>query len=333
MVKSMIIRLSTDLVRKCTGMRESIDAKSVIKIAISTGLLFYLLIFVVDFSQLSDVVTRVNIRWYLVGYLFGVLGTVISVIRWREIIRSTGEPASFWSLLAIYYIGKFYNLLIPGSIGGDFVRAHHVSREEEKRVQLIATVPAERIAGLCGMVIVLSFVTPIAWGKVPKIIVLQALLAVLVIISGTLVLTSSRILDITFAVSKSIGLANYLPEEKIRNFLEGANIFNDLVLLVKVVALSVLFLLVSFLPTYFIGLSLGIKIPFLFLMAVMPIVTLISMLPISFGGIGIREGLYVYFFGLLGIVPSEAVAIGLVGFSIQVISALIGGILDIIDRL
>ena len=74
------------------------------------------------------------------------------------------------------------------------------------------------------------------------------------------------------------------------------------------------------------GKGIGIHVSPVFYFAILPIVNIMTMIPITFSGIGIREGAFVYFFGLKGIEPEPALALGLLFFSIQVATSLLGGV-------
>ena len=70
----------------------------------------------------------------------------------------------------------------------------------------------------------------------------------------------------------------------------------------------------------------GIHVSPVFYFAALPIINIMTMVPITFSGIGVREGAFVYFLGLKGIEPEPALALGLLFFSIQVATGLVGGV-------
>jgi hypothetical protein len=81
---------------------------------------------------------------------------------------------------------------------------------------------------------------------------------------------------------------------------------------------------------YFIGLSLGIKINFIYYFIFMPIIGAITLLPIAIGGLGLREGLFVVYFAKAGVIKQLALAMSLLSFSFVVFYAAIGGIIYVL---
>jgi len=72
--------------------------------------------------------------------------------------------------------------------------------------------------------------------------------------------------------------------------------------------------------------DMGLSPPLLFYFAAFPLVAILTILPISFNGIGIREGGFIYFLGLKGISAEKALTLSLSFFAIQVVASLIGGL-------
>ena len=62
------------------------------------------------------------------------------------------------------------------------------------------------------------------------------------------------------------------------------------------------------------------------------LVLLLQTLPISFAGIGLREGAYAYLFTMYGLPPEEGVLIGILFFSQILIVAFMGGVLELADK-
>jgi uncharacterized membrane protein YbhN (UPF0104 family) len=99
--------------------------------------------------------------------------------------------------------------------------------------------------------------------------------------------------------------------------------------LFKVLNLSFLVQLLNILIYYLVAQSLGLKISFLFLTLFIPIIILIAMLPISFQGLGLREGTTIFLLGKLGISATSAFSLSLICFAVGVLTSLGGGIIFI----
>jgi hypothetical protein len=82
---------------------------------------------------------------------------------------------------------------------------------------------------------------------------------------------------------------------------------------------------------YLVALALGIRISLFYFLVFIPIISFLLALPISFSGLGVREGGYVLLFGQAGVPPSLAFAMSLCVYAIAVATGLIGGVLYMLE--
>ena len=142
------------------------------------------------------------------------------------------------------------------------------------------------------------------------------------VVTGTLVL-------LTFIISLPLTGRFFSPVFKgIESILEEIGVYwKDSGLMIKVFLCSTLFHLTLIFINIFIGLALNIRIPFLYYFVFVPLISVLSAIPISFNGIGIREASYIFFLKLTGIDMEKAFAFSLLWFLIVVGASLIGGII------
>jgi hypothetical protein len=99
-------------------------------------------------------------------------------------------------------------------------------------------------------------------------------------------------------------------------------------LVVRAIVLSLLCQLLSIiLVAYCLSLAIQASIPFIYFVLFIPIINLMTMLPISLNGLGVREGAYVLFFTLVGQPASLAVSISLLTYVLVLGISLVGGVL------
>lgn len=96
----------------------------------------------------------------LACYLGGML---LAFSRWYMLVRAIELPFRLRDALRLGFIGALFNFVIPGAIGGDFVRAAALSREQGKSLRPIATVVVDRLAGLLGLFLLAAIVGTIGW--------------------------------------------------------------------------------------------------------------------------------------------------------------------------
>jgi len=117
------------------------------------------------------------------------------------------------------------------------------------------------------------------------------------------------------------------------HFFEGVGIYKSKkLLLLEAIGLSVFSWSVAIFQCYLIALSLQINVSFAYLFMVIPIVNLLSILPIAFSGIGTRELSIVFFFGLIGISPGLAVSYSLLVFALDIVAGFAGWLLTFSEK-
>src|SRR3989338_9281469 len=137
--------------------------KLFLKIFIGLGLVVYVLKSkMVDFESLHSILLN---PWHLlVAFFFLTLSLFLCTARWYLLVKPQGLNLSFGKLLSLSMIGAFFNTFMPGSVGGDLIKAWYVAGQEpDKRTRAIFTVLVDRVLGLsvifCYAAITLLFYT------------------------------------------------------------------------------------------------------------------------------------------------------------------------------
>ena len=86
-------------------------------------------------------VEGVPVGW---GYLAGAalcvsFALVMTLVRWFVLVRAQGLPFRFPDALRLGLIGFFFNTFLPGSVGGDIIKAAFLAREQNRRTVAVAT--------------------------------------------------------------------------------------------------------------------------------------------------------------------------------------------------
>ncbi|MDD5433842.1 MAG: lysylphosphatidylglycerol synthase domain-containing protein, partial [Nitrospira sp.] len=102
--------------------------------------------------------------------------------------------------------------------------------------------------------------------------------------------------------------------------------------LLQSLIISMIFQALIIIIHIFIGLSIGINVPYKFYFFLIPLVATVSMLPLSISGIGLREGAFVYFFSYANVTKTEALTFAFGWFVIVLISSLIGGLVLLVSN-
>ena len=298
------------------------------RIVIAVGLLVLLL---PTFAQpeFFHALASVNLLLVLVALVFSVLSVASKARRWGIVLRSRGIVVSDRYLLFSYFVSMFFNNFLPSAVGGDAVRAIESARSSGRTTESVSAVILERGTGMVtvlGSGSILALFTP----NLPPQIALMAdglfigtVIAVFLLwqdFTGNLLnwITAhviTRLLGgrLNALWGKASGLYFDFRGYRHQWRLIGALMLQSII--TQVMTISSLYALIS---------AFNLMPPFGAFIAVTGIASAIDLIPISLNGIGIREGVYVYFLGLLLVPAPVAVAFALVNRLIVLIQAMIG---------
>jgi uncharacterized protein (TIRG00374 family) len=110
-------------------------------------------------------VERAPVRWdYLfMGFTVYATAVFLTLVRWYWLVRAQGLPLSVGEALRLGLVGCYYNQFLPGSVGGDLVKAAVLLRGQERRTVAVATVVMDRVIALWGLVWLVAVLGSIFW--------------------------------------------------------------------------------------------------------------------------------------------------------------------------
>ncbi len=269
--------------------------KLIFKLFVTLWALFYLFSHI-ETHALFLIIEKAHIGWLFLAFLSFNLSKIASSIRLNYYFRSIQITLDEWSNLRLYYLGMFYNLFLPGGISGDGYKIYILAKRREKSyTKLLQATLLDRISGLGallalgGMLFLMS-----QFASLSSIFQILALITAVSIIPLNYIITERFFADY-FAV--------FFPTTL---YAFGVQLLQLLCALFLIWAIDA--------PS-----SMTIEYLTLFLIS-----SLVAILPISIGGIGVRELTFLYGFGLIGGDTTSAVAFSLLFFLITAISSLIG---------
>jgi len=295
-------------------MRLGPAARRSLRIAVSLAIAVYILINV-DRGDLRRALAGVRPGLFAAALLLYLGGQVLSAYKWAVLGRSVGLDRSLLDYTRFYFIGMFFNLFGPSTIGGDVVRALYLGDGRRRRLAL-SSVLFDRASGL----------------------------AVMMALGATALLLFPRY-GFPWPLTLGIGgggtalllgwwmgprLVRWLPERnRVRRQVENdlAPFWRDRRLLLRIAALSLAFHLTQVGVQWILARGVGTDLPASYCTIVYPVVSLMTALPVSVAGLGVREGGYLYFLTRIDVDDSIAVTLGLAWFAVTVLAGLLGGVL------
>jgi uncharacterized protein (TIRG00374 family) len=162
-------------------------------------------------TGLRDMLHRpIQVQWYLLAAILCGMNIFATLVRWYVLVRAQDLPFSFGSAMGIGMVGYFFNTFLPGSVGGDLVKAAAIAREQSRRTVAVATVLVDRIVGLWALVALIAVIGGIYWASDPAFI--QSKPTLLVCVSAAFAVVTASLI-VWF-------LLGFLPERRAMRFSE-----------------------------------------------------------------------------------------------------------------
>ncbi len=281
------------------------------KILVSISLLVYFFS-TIDFPKFLQILKQISTPFLLFIFILIIVRNYISAFRF-QILCKIKKHVGLFTLGNHYFIASMFNMFLPTSIGGDGVRVLLLKREGVDQVDSLSLILIERFVGFFSFV--LFAFTGLFFISLPIIIS--------VIVIGITICYISLFVFVFFPSDRFRGWSKF--SGKATEILEQLR--TNRAHLLQVMLASLIFQLVSIYIRYMVALSFGIDIGFAPFLVFIPLINLISLLPISLGGMGLREFGFVLLFSQVGLTQEQALLVSLGTFMTLVTSAIIGALI------
>lgn len=157
-------------------------------VAVAFGLLGFAVYQNLD--KIREVFQRgVDSRLFALAFAVYFAGMSLSFVRWYALVRVIEPRFRPGSAFLLGYIGNVFNLVIPGAVGGDFIKAAYLVRMDINRTQAIASMVIDRILGLLGLFLLAGVAGAFAWGMATRPVRLLIMIDWAAVAAGFVLLT------------------------------------------------------------------------------------------------------------------------------------------------
>ena len=294
------------------------------KIVVSLGLLGYLL-WQLDWPALLEK-TRSLSWWTLPVAVSAFLCTLyVSTLRWAVLLRAHYPTFKTSLLFKHYLVATLFNNILPTSSGGDLIRSYYIYRHKKDAVCAVSPIITERVIGLVVMLVInviaiyvtgsIDIVSRVLWSTLLMILSGVVIVLILIALPATywplhrLLERLSRYRIIRFLLRMGEATHGYLKHPGMVSAIFLFSVAHQLL------AITVYF---------FIAKGLAVDISIQIILVVIPLTFIAVALPISIGGMGVRELATVGIMMRFGIAESDAAAIALIYIPVILLSSLPG---------
>ncbi|MCO5316831.1 MAG: flippase-like domain-containing protein [Microthrixaceae bacterium] len=248
---------------------------------------------------------------------------ILQALRWAEVSDTLGIHLPFKRLVSHLLTGEFVSNALPTSFGGDVVRVIRQGNDAGDYADAFAATSLERLTGW----LVLPMLTFAGLAASPALRRLGTEMTVAVVICVVTLAALGTVLVLAAhprAAGRLVGGTGW------RRYLAAVHLGvlafrHQRAQAVKVLAAGVAFQLVQVVSVWMCARAIGIEqIGFLAVLTFFPPTAIVQNLPLTLGGLGVREAAFVYFFGALGVSSADAISLGLLVYVVFILSSLAG---------
>ncbi len=303
--------------------------------AISIALLTWVISDILGQQNLGRLFSAPSIPWLLAG--LGCVGIMVlfSIFRWRIFLKMQNVQLPFLRTFRLVLIGMFFDLFFPSSTGGDTIRSILIIREHPNRkASAIMSIFMDHLSGFIAL---LSAAAIFTTAKADKLLANPITAGLYTLLWGFMGFSVFGIIMCLIVSRVAQPQKLNIPATFKKYLLE---VHDSFAMFTKrplsslaAAALSFVILFSHFTAFFCSARAMGVEIKLVELYSAAPIIEVVTMLPVSFSGLGVREKSYEYLLDVIAGVPSHLGALtSLGGFAFMVAWSLVGGVLFAIYR-
>lgn len=304
--------------------RKKLPKQVTVGLRIGFSLVLFAVIFrAVSWQAVLGALAHASLGMVLLGFLVGVCGVLVSCLQWGALLAADGIHLPLLRLVKFYLIGIAFNHFLPTGMGGDAVKALYVGRDSGNPAASASAVVMTRVTGFLGMLLVAA----------PAVILLPgARWQVALVFAGLTVLVGGMIGGAFYAATSMDRLSgtrfgeNWVVKKAVK-FARALRSSAKPQTVWLTTAYGMYFWLTGCLNYAVFGAALGVSVPLYFYFVAIPLSSLVTFLPISLGGYGVREGALTFAFTAAMVAAPTALTMALLVDMQSLLFAIVGGFL------
>ncbi len=271
-----------------------------------------------DWRPVATALSKMRGEHWLAALAIYLASQVASAWRWGVLARPLGFDFPQRHFTQLYFEGMFFSLCLPSSIGGDVVKAYRLAPDLNGRVLAACTVLADRATGVVALLVI--GLTALA-ARTYELSMLPALGVGVAVLGAALVSVSFGLAILNWFVRR-------LPENgrlaalfaKLVPYHQRPEVFR------RAIGWGLLVQLCNVLVVVELGRAMSLDVPLVAYFIAVPVVAMLTLLPVSVSGVGVREGGLAWMLAAYGVAPAIGITLGVLWFFVTVVAGLVGGI-------
>jgi uncharacterized protein (TIRG00374 family) len=279
-------------------------------------------------AQVGAALANVDWRPLSIAVLLVLADRALMAYRWLVLlcIIPPAERPRFGEVMRIFFVSTFVGTFLPQSVGSDAVRAYSMSKLNVRGGDAVASVFMDRMLGVASILLMAAVGLFLARDLAHNVTIVTALVFASALCLVTLLtIFSARVERVLEAILARMPRGVQSPASKLVGSIRRYSTHHGR--LANVLAGSIGVQILRIVQAYFLGLSVGITVGPSAYFAFIPLILLVMLLPISFNGIGVSQGAFVWFFARADVPDSAAFALSVLFVALGIVGNLPGAVL------
>jgi glycosyltransferase 2 family protein len=275
----------------------------------------------IDWQQMRERVSNGHPLDFVAAVAIVLCALVIGAYRWWLLLRRADVNLDLPQLARVYSVSTFSSTFLPTSLGGDVTRALLVVRRGPLLTRVVVTIVLDRLFGLMGLLGMAWIALAFQSTKVPHGAQVFLIWVTAAVVVGSLLLA--------IAVLRGSQVAQALVPKRLVSVARESRVLlqsyaRDPATLIMVVMLSLAYQALISLHLVLIAQAIDVHLAFSTAAVTLTLVTIVTLIPISVGGFGVREGSYVVLLGAAMINVTDATLISVLSVATVFLASLPG---------
>ena len=272
--------------------------------------------------------------WLLVmALLVAPLNYLFTTLRWNRLLAGLGVGITMGRTFVLNMVGAFYNTFMPGSTGGDVLKAYYAAKQTaDRKTAAVMSVIIDRILGLLALIILGGLVATYQYASSPVKTdpVARSCKHVALFAGASLLATAVGLLLFYLPLTRRV-IARIAGKsrvyDKLRKVMDVMHLYRrQSGLIVWAIVITFPVHLCAILSALMAGKAFGLPISAEYYFIVVPVVVLVGAIPISPQGVGVMEGFAYYLTRPQGATLNQALALTMSIRMVAIFWNLVGGI-------
>jgi hypothetical protein len=282
----------------------------------------------VVFPGFRSSLLNINKALLAVGFCGFGISMLIIAVRWWFLLRLQDIRIRFWEVIRLTFLGQFFNQVVPGTVGGDLVKAYYVSKHTPKKAAVLVSVFVDRVLGLTELTLLAAvMVVAVLIGGMETFDTVREPVLYVVVVTGIVVMALVFLLSSRFR--SMFHLQRFYQRLSIARHVaaagDAARLYRQrLPALLKAIGATFGAQFVWIMSITLLGVSIGLSehIKWYNYFTYIPLIYIIGAIPLTPGGVGIVEGFYIRFFSMVN--PSAILVLAMLARIIPILWGLPG---------